>query len=98
MQLDDHIRQALAEEADAFPTDAMTRLQRIDYRPRRYVIPPRVAGILAVGASAGAGTVRSAGASAGVARSALDAGARALVMVSTSLLRAFSKFPSASRD
>lgn len=61
MQLDDHIRQALAEEAGAFPMDAMTRVRRVDYRPRAYAIPPRLAGVLAVGAAAGAGTLVAVG-------------------------------------
>ena len=39
MQLDDHIRQALADEADSFPMDAVTRLRRIDYKPAQLCDP-----------------------------------------------------------
>lgn len=62
MQLDDDIRVALGREADSIPTDAaMTRLRQVDYRPRSHAIPPRVAGILAAGAAAGAGTIIAVG-------------------------------------
>ena len=61
MQLDDHIRQALAEDASSIAPDAMARLRRIDYKPRGHAIPPRLAGVLAVGAAAGAGTLVAVG-------------------------------------
>ena len=61
MQLDDDIRRALAAEADSMPPDAVIRLRRVDYKPRGHLIPPRLAGVLAVGSAAGAGTLLAIG-------------------------------------
>jgi hypothetical protein len=55
MQLDEQIRDALAWEASAVPSEAVERLRGIDYRPRRRALtPPLAAGALATaGATAG---------------------------------------------
>jgi hypothetical protein len=57
MQLDEQIRDALAREASAIPSEAVERLRLIDYRPRRHALaPPLAAGALAT-AAATAGTL-----------------------------------------
>jgi hypothetical protein len=57
MQLDDQIRDALAREASTIPSEAVERLRRIDYRPRRCALsPPLAVGALAA-AAATAGTL-----------------------------------------
>jgi hypothetical protein len=58
MQLDEQIRDALACEASTIPAEAVERLRRIDYRPRRRAVwSPLAAGALATASAATAGTL-----------------------------------------
>jgi hypothetical protein len=57
MQLDEQIRDALASEARAIPAEAIERLRRIDYRPRRRSTPALLGAGVTGGAAALAGTL-----------------------------------------
>jgi hypothetical protein len=61
MQLDEQIREALALEARAIPAEAIERLRRIDYHPRRHALAPPLAAGALVAAGATAGTLLALG-------------------------------------